>query len=109
MDTAQRYEVRNAGTAVYVDRSAVHDSRMAVTCRECGARNGLTLRAQGEETSISCPAGHTTQDWRLTREAVRDVAAAATAAGVDVFPADAEVWVRVRTQTDVLPGYEDIA
>nr|WTB28549.1 hypothetical protein OG781_02270 [Streptomyces sp. NBC_00830] len=29
--------------------------------------------------------------------------------GVDVVPADAEIWVRVRTQTDFLPGYEDIA
>lgn len=35
------------------------------------ARTGLTLTASGEETSITCPAGHTTPDWRPTREAVR--------------------------------------
>jgi len=82
---------------------------MAVTCRECDTRNGLTLTASGEDAWITCPAGHTTRDWRLTREAVRDVAAAASSAGVDVVPADAEAWVRVRTNTGILPEYEDIA
>lgn len=106
---AEQYEVRNAGTAVYIGRSNVVSSRMAMTCAECGARNGLTLTARGEETSITCPAGHTTQDWRLTPMAVRDVAAAAAEAGVDVVPTDAEIWVKVRTETDILPDYEDIA
>lgn len=108
MDPAQ-YTVRNAGTAVYIDSSAVHSSRMPVTCHECDARTGLTLTARGDDTQIICPAGHTTRDWRLSREAVRDVAVAAAEAGVDVVPADAEIWVRVRTETDILPGYEDIA
>lgn len=70
---------------------------------------GLTLTACGEETSIICPAGHTTQDRRLTREAVQAVATRATEAGVDVVPADAESWVKVRTETEILPEYEDIA
>jgi hypothetical protein len=112
MDTGQdtgQYEVRIAGTAVYRDRSGAHFSRMAMTCSECGARNGLTLTARGEETSIACPAGHTTQDWRLTREAVQAVAARAAEAGVDVVPADAEVWVKVRTETGILPEYEDMS
>ncbi|WP_457518777.1 hypothetical protein [Streptomyces sp. TE33382] len=51
-------------------------------------------------------AGHV--DWRLTPDAVRDVAAAADA-GIEVVPADAEIWVRVPASTRVLPDYEDIA
>lgn len=74
-----------------------------MTCSECGARTGLTLSARGEDTTITCPAGHTTRDWRLTPMAVRDVAAAAAEAGVDEVPANAEVWVKVRTETDILP------
>ncbi|MEV6131919.1 hypothetical protein AB0M05_34900 [Streptomyces violaceusniger] len=108
MDTAQ-YEVRNAGTAIYVDRNAAFFSRMPVICGKCDARAGLTLTARGEDTWITCPEGHTTRDRRLTREAVRDVAAAATAAGIDIVPADAEIWVRARINTGILPGYEDIA
>ncbi|MEE1791542.1 hypothetical protein PUR28_12305 [Streptomyces sp. BE308] len=50
-----------------------------------------------------------TRDWRLTPDAVRDVAAAAGEAGVAVVPADAEIWVRVPASTRVLPDYEDIA
>jgi len=107
MDGAQ-YEVRIAGTAVYRDRRGeAFNSRMALTCSECGARTGLTLSARGEDTTITCLAGHTTRDWRLTPMAVRDVAAAAAEAGVDEVPANAEVWVR--TETDILPEYEDIA
>ena len=108
MDTGQ-YEVRFAGTVHYINRSAAFFSRIPVTCRECNARTGLTLAARGEETSITCPAGHTTQDWRLTREAVQAVATRAAEAGVDVVSADAEAWVRVRTETGILPEYEDIA
>ncbi|WP_405775608.1 hypothetical protein [Streptomyces sp. NBC_01538] len=62
-----------------------------------------------EETAIICEAGHTTTDWRLTREAVQAVAARAAEAGVDVVPANAEVWVKVRTETGIFPEYEDIA
>ena len=80
-----------------------------MTCSECGARTGLTLSARGEDTTITCPAGHTTRDWRLTPMAVRDAAAAAAEAGVDEVPANAEVWVKVRTETDILPEYEDIS
>ena len=109
MDGAQ-YEVRIAGTAVYRDRCGeAFTSRMAMTCSECGARTGLTLSARGEDITITCPAGHTTRDWRLTPMAVGDVAAAAAEAGVDEVPANAEVWVKVRTETDILPEYEDIA
>jgi hypothetical protein len=108
MDTGQ-YEVRFAGTVDYIDRSAALSSRTPVTCRECNARTGLTLTARGEETAIICEAGHTTTDWRLTREAVQAVAARAAEAGVDVVPANAEVWVKVRTETGILPEYEDIA
>ena len=108
MDT-QQYEVKFAGPVEYRHRSAGFFSRTPVICGECDARTGLTLTACGEETSITCPAGHTTRDWRLSREAVRTVATVASEAGVDVVPADAEVWVKVRTQTDILPGYEDIA
>jgi hypothetical protein len=81
MDAVQ-YEVRIAGTAVYRDRRGeAFTSRRAMTCSECGARTGLTLSAHGEDTTITCPAGHTTQDWRLTPMAVRDVAAAARRRG----------------------------
>ncbi|MFI8817883.1 hypothetical protein ACIGWV_41375 [Streptomyces sp. NPDC055082] len=41
--------------------------------------------------------------------AVRDVAAAAADAGVDVVPVDAEIRVRGTVSTDVLPDCEDIA
>ncbi|MEU7148697.1 hypothetical protein AB0B15_11755 [Streptomyces sp. NPDC045456] len=108
METAQ-YEVRTAGTAVYIDTSAAHSSRMPVLCGECDARTGLTLTACGDDTQITCPAGHVTRDWRLSPEAVRDVAAVAADAGVEVVPADAEVRLRVRTQRGILPDYEDIA
>ncbi|MEU9191136.1 hypothetical protein AB0D14_42935 [Streptomyces sp. NPDC048484] len=80
-----------------------------MTCRECGARTGLTLTAQGEDTAITCLQGHTTRDWRLTPMAVREVARAAADASVDVVPADSEIRLRVRTETAILPGYEDIA
>lgn len=80
-----------------------------MTCGECNARTGLTLTARGEETSITCPSGHTTRDWNLTCEAVRAVATRAAEAGVDVVPADAESWVKARTETGILPEYEDIA
>lgn len=101
--------MRTAGTAVFVDCSAGFFSRMAVVCLECGARAGLTLNVRGEDTSITRIEGHTTRDRRLTPEAVRDVAATAAEAGVDVVPADAEIWVRARIVMDILPGYEDIA
>ncbi|MGK3110566.1 hypothetical protein [Streptomyces sp. WAC05858] len=110
MDTnAAEYEVRTAGTADYILRNAGFFSRMPVICLECDARTGLTLTARGEDTSITCPQGHTTVDRRLTPEAVRDVAARAADAGVDVVPADAEIWFRARTETKVLPELEDIA
>jgi len=108
MDAAQ-YEVRSAGEAWFYDSRAGFRSRTPVTCRECKARTGLTLTAHGEDTAITCPQGHTTQDWRLTPMAVRDVARAAADAGVDVVPADAEIRLRVRTETPILPEYEDIA
>ncbi|MFF8423161.1 hypothetical protein [Streptomyces sp. NPDC015680] len=107
MDT-ELYEVRTAGRAVYVDSSAAHSSRMPVACRECDARTGLTLAARGEDAWITCPVGHTTRDWRLTREAVSEVAAAAAEAGVGEVPADAEIWVRVRPQTGARTDREDI-
>lgn len=105
MEAAQ-YEVRSAGTAVYIDRGPGHASRMPVTCRDCGARVGLTFTAQGEDAWITCSEGHRTQDWRLTPMAVRDVARAAADADVDVVPAGAEIWFRVRTRVPVLPEYE---
>ncbi|MEU4507585.1 hypothetical protein [Streptomyces sp. NPDC024089] len=108
MDTEQ-CDVRFAGTAVYLDSSAGYSSRMAVTCRTCGARTGLALSAGGEDAWISCPAGHKTQDWRLTADAVRDVAATAAEAGIRVVPADAEIWVRVPVSTGNRPDCEDIA
>ncbi|MET9656780.1 hypothetical protein [Streptomyces sp. NPDC006510] len=103
---AELYEVRAAGRAVYVDFSAAHSSRMPVACSVCDARTGLTLAARGEDAWITCPAGHTTRDWRLTGEAVSEVAATAAEAGVDEVPADAEIWVRVRATTG---SHEDIA
>ncbi|MGW2112380.1 hypothetical protein [Streptomyces sp. NPDC001948] len=106
---AELYEVRAAGKAVYVESSAGHSSRMPVLCSVCDARTGLTLAARGEDTWITCPDGHTTRDWRLTAEAVSEVAAAAAEAGVSEVPADAEIWVRVRTTTGIHPDYEDIA
>ncbi|MEV6080976.1 hypothetical protein AB0L80_38645 [Streptomyces sp. NPDC052069] len=108
MDIAQCY-VRVAGTAVYVESTPGHSSRMPVLCRVCDARRDLTLSARGEDAWVTCRAGHVPRDWRLTPGAVRDVAAAAGEAGVDVVPADAEIWVRVPASTRVLPDYEDIA
>ncbi|MFI7020819.1 hypothetical protein [Streptomyces sp. NPDC050164] len=53
MDTdAVEYEVRTAGTADYILRSADFFSRMPVICLECGERTGLTLTARGEDNSI---------------------------------------------------------
>lgn len=108
MDTTE-HEVRVAGTAVYLTSTVEYSSRMALTCRECDARTGLTLTARGDDTWISCPSGHRTQDWRLTADAVRDVAAAAAEAGVSEIPADAEIWLRVPTSTGIRPDCEDIA
>ncbi|MGW5096313.1 hypothetical protein ACWEQ1_17265 [Streptomyces nodosus] len=108
MDTAE-HEVRFAGTVDYINRSAGFFSRAPVTCRECGARTGLKLAAHGEDTSITCPDGHTTHDRRLTPEAVQAVATRAAEAGIEVVPADAEVWVKARTETGILPECEDIA
>ncbi len=65
--------------------------------------------ARGEETSITCEAGHTTTDGRLTPEAVWAVAVRAAEEGVSVVPADAESWVWARTETGILPGYEDMS
>ncbi|MGW4551947.1 hypothetical protein ACWEN4_37265 [Streptomyces violaceorubidus] len=110
MDTGTNvaeYEVRTAGRAIFITRSAGFYAETPVTCHTCGARTGLTLTACGEDTSITCTEGHTTEDSRLSREAVRDVAAAAVAAGVDVVPADALVRLRTRGSTGILPGYED--
>ena len=110
MDTdAAEYTVRTAGSADYIGRSAGFFSRMPVICLECGGRTGLTLTARGEDTSITCPEGHTTVDRRLSPEAVRAVAARAADAGVDVVPADAEVWFLARSETKILPEYEDMA
>ncbi|WP_030017929.1 hypothetical protein [Streptomyces monomycini] len=103
-----QYEVRTAGTADYIDSQAGYFSRVQVSCRECDARTGLTLTARGDDTQITCPAGHVTRDWRLGSEAVRDVAAAVADAGVEVVPADAEIQLRVPTRTEILPDYEDI-
>ncbi|MGW3240332.1 hypothetical protein [Streptomyces olivaceus] len=107
MDVVQ-YEVRKAGTAVVIIRSCGVSSRMPLTCRTCGARKSLVLRAAGETTSITCPSGHVTQDRWLSPEGVRDVAKAAAAAGVDEVPAAAEIWVLARTETARLPDYDDI-
>ncbi|WP_329595870.1 hypothetical protein OG195_44695 (plasmid) [Streptomyces sp. NBC_01362] len=107
MDT-ELCEVRTAGRAVYVDSSAAHSSRMPVSCGVCDARTGLTLAARGEDAWITCPDGHTTRDWRLTGEAVSEVAAAAAEAGVGEVPVDAEIWVRVRPRTGARPDREDI-
>ncbi|MCX4682655.1 hypothetical protein OG413_46785 [Streptomyces sp. NBC_01433] len=108
-DTAYEVQVTVAGTAVWIESTPGHRSRMPVACRECDVRTDLTLAARGEDAWITCPAGHTTRDWRLSSEAVHDVAAAAIEAGVAAAPADAEVWLRVTARTDALPDYEDIA
>ncbi|MFD7498291.1 hypothetical protein ACFV8T_39265 [Streptomyces sp. NPDC059832] len=93
---AELYEVRTAGSAVYIYPGVVDSPRMPVLCAVCEAGTGLTLTACGEETWITCPEGHRTHDWRLTRQAVIEVAATAADAGVSgVLPADSEIWVRV--------------
>ncbi|NIY67996.1 23S rRNA m(2)G2445 methyltransferase [Streptomyces malaysiensis] len=95
--------------ADYVDRGADRAfSRMAVICLDCGTRTRLTMTARSGATSITCSEGHTTRDWRLTCEAVRNVALTAAAARVDVAPADAETWLRARSDTGIIPEYEDI-
>jgi hypothetical protein len=108
MDMPVQYEVRNAGTATYITRGTGFFSRMAVTCRECGARHGLISSARGEATSITCPRGHITRDRRLAPEAIRDAARAAAVAGVSEVPVDAEVWLKVPAEPASQSRCDDI-
>ncbi|AWZ06863.1 MULTISPECIES: hypothetical protein [unclassified Streptomyces] len=108
MDTEQ-YEVRTAGTAVFTDSSSGHWSRMPALCRECDARTGLTFTARGADAWITCPESHVTRDWRLSPEAVRDVASVVATSGDTVVPATAEIWLKVRSNQEILSDCEDIA
>ncbi|PNE30313.1 hypothetical protein AF335_28950 [Streptomyces eurocidicus] len=93
------------GTAVFRTVDPVIRARIPITCRRCDIGTGLAVGTDGVSTWISCPAGHTTRDWRLSSEAVLEIAAAAGGAPV---PAEGEAWFRVPVQTEILPDYEDL-
>ncbi|MER5502824.1 hypothetical protein ABT096_37365 [Streptomyces sp. NPDC002561] len=48
---------------------------------------------QDRRPAARAAGGRQTRGWRLTPAAVREVAEATAEAGVDVVPADAEIWV----------------
>jgi hypothetical protein len=95
MNTDQYYEVRIDGSAFWVDGSGETRYRRTVTCHTCDVGWGLTLSAQGRDCWFACPNGHNTRDWRLSPEAVRELAASVEASQFDTVPRDAYVDLEV--------------
>ncbi|GGU55503.1 hypothetical protein GCM10010211_20310 [Streptomyces albospinus] len=101
-EAQQDVRYRVADGAEFHHSQPGHSSQMPIECRTCGARQDLTFFTRDGKAFLECPQEHQQQDWRLHPESVRQGAAHAVDGVVT------KMFFPVRTEPQVLPGYEDI-